>query len=118
MDKHTNSGSLPKQPNHNECKNNFQNFNVTDGAELNQYSYNSFFTFFERLSFEVQIEKEWTLFTVTNLNAVHIGVFAHQANTYYWVTSTANSKLRCKEDQDNIFEKESWPLIIQEISLN
>ena len=90
MDSHTNSLPLPKELNPNDCKTIVRNLNGTDNAELNQYTYNGSFTYFDRLSFPVQIQKNQTLFTVTKLNTVHTGVFTYQPNTIDWFTSTGN----------------------------
>ena len=61
-----------------ESKNFVRNLNGTDNAELNQYSQNGSFTYFDRLSFQVQINKKQTSFTVTKLNTLHTGVFTYR----------------------------------------
>ena len=52
------------------------------------------------------------------MNTVYTGVFTFQLNKYDWITSTANSNSRCEEDQECLFDKDSWSLIIGEISLD
>ena len=93
-------------------KKTIRNLNVAESAELNQYLYNGSFTYFIRLSFQVQTEKKKTQFTVTELNTVDTGVFTYQPNKYDWITSTANSKSSCEGDQEHFFHKDSWSLII------
>ena len=95
-----------------------QNLNGTDSAKLNQNSYNGFSTHFERMSFQVQTEMKQPPFTVTKKNTVHTGVFTRQPKNYDWINSTANSNSRCEEDQESFFDKSSWSLINEEISLD
>ena len=52
------------------------------------------------------------------MNTVHTGVFTYQPNNYEWSTSSANSKSRCKDDQQNLIDKDSWPIIVEKISLD
>ena len=85
---------LPKQLEPTECKTSIQNPNGTDSTELNQHFYNSSLNYFDRLSFQVQIEKKQTSFTVTNLNTVLIGVFNYQTNNYDWNTSIESIQSR------------------------
>ena len=59
-----------------------RNPNGTDSAELNQNSNNGSFAYFDKLTFQAQIEKKQTPFTVTKLNTVHAGVFTYQPNNY------------------------------------
>ena len=73
---------LPKKLDPNESKNFFQNLNGTDSVELKQYSYSGSVAFFDRLRFQVQIEKKQLPFTVTKLKNVHNGVFTHHPNKY------------------------------------
>ena len=89
-----------------------------DTAESNQYSYNGSFTFFDRLSFWVQIEKKQTPSTVFKLNTVHTGVFTYQPKFYDCNTSSANSKLRRKDNQEHLNDKDSWSIIVEETSLD
>ena len=105
MDWHTNSMQLPKERDYNECDNFFRNLNSTDSAELNQKFLNRNVTYFHRMRFQVQIEKKRTPFTVTVLDTVHTGVFTYQPKSYDWITRTANSKSRCKDDQENFLTK-------------
>ena len=79
---YTNLMALAQELDPNDCKNVIRNLNVMDSAELNKYSCNGSFTYFDRLSFQVQIEKKQTPFSVTKLNTVHTGVFTHQPNKY------------------------------------
>ena len=117
MDWHTNSMQLPKERDYNECDNFIRNLISTDSAELNQKFLNRNVTCFHRMRFQIQIEKKRTPFTVTVLDTVHTGVFTYQPKSYDWITSTANSKSRCKDDQENFFDKDSWLLITEEISV-
>ena len=89
-----------------ECKKLIQNLNGKDSAELNQYFYNDSFTYFDKRTFQVQIEKKQRPFTVNKLNTLDIGVFIYQPNLYDWIASTANSKKRCKDDQEYGFDKD------------
>ena len=107
MDWHTNSMPLCEEPDTNECRNFIQNLNGTECPELNQYAYNGSFNDFDRLSFQVQIEKEEMPFTVTNLNTVHIGVFTYQPKHYDWITSTANLKSKCKDGREYLLDKDN-----------
>ena len=52
---------LPKKLDPNESINIIRNVNGTDSAELNQNCYNGSFTHFDRMSFQVQIEKKQPL---------------------------------------------------------
>ena len=111
MDWHTISMLSPKVPDTNGIETIVRNLVVTDTAELNQTSYNSFFNYFDRLSFQVQIEQKKTPFTVAKLNIVDTGVFTHQPSKYDWIAFTANSKSPCKDDVEYLLEKDSWSLI-------
>ena len=73
---------LPKKMDPNEQKNNIRNFKSTDSVELNQYFYNGSFTYFDGLSFQVQIEKKQLPSTVTKLNTVQIGISTDQPSNY------------------------------------
>ena len=64
MDWFENFMPLPKELDLNEYSNVFRNPNGTNSAELNQNFYHVSFTFFDRLSFQVQIKNEQTPFTV------------------------------------------------------
>ena len=77
MDWHTKSMHLPKTLDPNECKKIFVNPNGNNNAELNQFSYNGSFSYFAKLSFQVQIEKRKTPITVTKLNVVNTGVLTY-----------------------------------------
>ena len=57
-DWHTNSVPLPKELDPIEGKNTIRYLNGRDSAELNQSFYNGSFSYFNRLSFQVQTEKE------------------------------------------------------------
>ena len=81
-----------KKLNPNESKNSFRNLYNTDNAELNQYFYNVYFRFFDRVIFQVEIGKKLTPFTVTQLNTVDAGLFSYQPSSYDRVTSTASPK--------------------------
>ena len=65
LDCHTNSKPLPTELNPNENKKPIRNLSATVSVELNQYSYNGSFSYFEGLSFQVQIEKKQRPFTLT-----------------------------------------------------
>ena len=82
MDWDTNSLPLPKDLDPNECKHCVQEPNGTDIAELNQNSYNGSSTNFDRLSFQIQVEKIQTPFTVTKLNTIQNGAFSYQPSKY------------------------------------
>ena len=101
-----------------KVKKTIRNHNGTDSAELNQYACNGSFSYFDRLSFQLQIEKKQTPFTVTNLNTAHTGVFTYQPDECDWITGTANLKSRCKDDREYLSDKDSWWLKIQESSLD
>ena len=102
-----------------DCKVVIRNLNGTDSTELNQYSYNDSVTHSDRLSFQVQIEKNQTPFTVTNLYTVHTGVFNYQPKNYDWIIIIiANSKSLCKVDNEYIFDKDSWSFLIEEFYLD
>ena len=64
---------LAQELNPIECKNVIQNFNETDIPQLNQLSFNGSFTFLDRLSFQVQIDKKQTAFTVGKFTTAHNG---------------------------------------------
>ena len=76
-DWYTNAMTIPKELDPTECKNIIRFLNGTDSPELNQYSYNGFFTYFtdQPISFQAEIERKQNPFTVTKLNTVHRGVF-------------------------------------------
>ena len=61
--------------------------------------------YFDRLGFYVQIEKRQTSFTVTKLNTVHNAIFTYLAIAYVCITSTENSKSRCKDNQEYLIDK-------------
>ena len=56
-----------------------------------------------------------TPFIVTQLN---VGVFTYQTKKIERNTSTANSKSRCKDDAENLIEKDSWSLLFEEFVLD
>ena len=101
-----------------ECKFSFRNLNGLDSAEINQYSNKGAFTFFDRLTFEVQIEKRQTPFTVINLNTVNTGVFTYQPKNYDWITSTETLKSVCRVDNQYLIDKDGWSKKFKEISLD
>ena len=106
MDWHTNS--MPaKEKDHSEGKYSFRKPNGTDSAEINHYSHYSSSYYFDRLSFQVEIEKKQTPFLVTILNTVHTAVFTNQPNSYDWINSIANSQSRCKGDSEYLIDN-SW----------
>ena len=113
MDKHNKSMPLPKQLNPKDRKGIIRNLDGTDSAELNQFSYNGSFIYFDRLSFQVEIEEEQTPFTVTKMNTVQTGVLTYQLNIYDWITSIANSKSRFENDAEYLFDEESWSILIE-----
>ena len=49
---------------------------------------------------------------------VHTGVITYQPKIFDWITGTDDSKLSCKNDQAYLIDKDSWSVIIEEISLN
>ena len=65
-DWHTISMSLPKKLDSNECKNTIRNLNGTDSAELNEFFFIGYFNYFDRLSFQVQVEKKQMPFILIN----------------------------------------------------
>ena len=105
--------TVTKKLERNKSKNINRNVNGTDRDELNQHSYNSSFTYFDTLGFQVQTEKTQTPITVSKLNTVHTGVFNYQPNNYDWITSAANSKSICKDDGKYLTDKESWSNIFK-----
>ena len=113
---HTISMPLPKELHPNEGRRNIRKFNRTDSAELNQNFCRGPFTYFDRLSFQVeseQVQTKPTSFTVTKLNAVRTGVFTYQPKFFDWITSTANRKSRYKDDKEYTFGKDTWVLKIK-----
>ena len=52
------SKSLSGELDPNQCTNFIRNVNGTDSAELNQSPYNGSSTYFDRLSFQVQIKRD------------------------------------------------------------
>ena len=58
IDWHTNSKPLPTELNPNENKKPIRKLSATDSVELEQYSFNGSFSYFEGLSFQVQNEKK------------------------------------------------------------
>ena len=98
MNWHTNCKPLPEELDQNECKNNIQNISGTDSLLLNQYFYIGSFIYFDRLSFQVQIEKKQKLFTVTKLKTVHGGVITYQPKKYGLTTCFDSSKSRSLVD--------------------
>ena len=117
MDWHTDFMPQPKELNPNKCQKFFQKLGATDSVELNQFFYKGSFTYFDRLSFQVQIEKKQTLFAVTKQKIVQTGVFTYQPKICDWITSTDNSNSRCKDDKKYLTENDSWSLKIEENSL-
>ena len=53
-----------------------RNLEGMQSPQQNQFSYKSSFIEFQRLLFQVQIEKKETLLTVTKLNSVGTGVLS------------------------------------------
>ena len=108
LDWYTFSMPLREKLEPNECKNNTPNVGGTDSAELYQFSDNGCFTWFNRLSFQVQIERK--------TGAIHCKLFEHctnwcvpsHQNNYDWITTTAKSKLRCKYDQESLIDENIW----------
>ena len=116
-DSNVNSLPQPKELEPNDRKNNNRNLNGTDSGNLNQYFYCGFSTDCDTLSFQVQIERTQTLFTVTKLNTVHINVFIYQPKFLIWITSFDASRSRLKESKEYLIDKDSWSLYIEEFSL-
>ena len=54
-----------------------RNLNGTDSVETNQKSYNGSFTYFEGQSFQNQIEKKKTPFTVSKLKIVILYILVY-----------------------------------------
>ena len=52
------------------------------------------------------------------MSAAHIGVFTYQPTNYDCITRTKNSKSRCEADNENLIDKHSWSIIIEEQYLN
>ena len=90
----------------------------TDSAELNCYSYKIYFTYFDRITFQVQVEKKQIPITVTKLNIVPTGVITYQHINYDWITGPENSNLQCGDYEEFFVDKYSWSLTIDEISLD
>ena len=67
MDWYTNSNLLRQQLAPNDFWKFYQNLQGKYSAELNYYSINGSFTHFDRISFQVQIEKKQTPLTETKL---------------------------------------------------
>ena len=87
---------LSKELATNECKNLIRNLNGTVSAEVIQSSYCDYSSYFDRLSFQVQIEKNTNVLHCNQVNTVCTGVFTYKTNSYNWTAITANSKSRCK----------------------
>ena len=85
---------------------------------MNQYFYNGSFICFDRLSFQVQNEKNQTPFTLNKLNTVHNGVFTYQPNNCDSIMNTAKAKSKCKDDQEYLMDKDSWSLVFEELFLD
>ena len=75
-------------------------------------------TYFDGLIFQVQFSKKQTPFTVTKKNIICTGVFTYQLHIYDCITTCANLKSRCKGVNVYLFDKDSWSLIIEEVSLD
>ena len=101
-----------------ECESIIHNFNAIESLELNENCYNGSVTYFDRQSFQVQIEEKQTPFTANKLNNVNNGVFTYQPNDYELITSTENSKSRYSDEQIYLKDKDSCSLILQKISLD
>ena len=108
---------LTKELDPKERKNIIRNLISTDSAELNQYSSEGSFTYFDRLSFHDHIEKKRTPITLTKMKTVLTGVFTYKTSIYDWNTSTSKSKSRCQDDEKDLINKDSWSLINEDISL-
>ena len=54
-----------------------RNLNGTGSAEPNRNSFKSSFTYFDRLRFQLQIEKKKVPFAVTKMKTVRTGVFIY-----------------------------------------
>ena len=78
MDWHTNFMPINKELDPNECKNIIYLPKRTDNAELNQFSYESFFTKIDEGTFQVEIEKKKAPLVLTKPNSVHAGVCVYQ----------------------------------------
>ena len=115
---HTNSMPLPKHVDRSESKNTIRYLNGTDNAELNHYSSNGSSRYFDGLSFHFKIEKKQTPFTVTKPKTIHTGVFTYQSSNLDWIIIVANSKSRCKYDNEYLIDKGSRSLLTDEISLH
>ena len=96
---HTNSMPLPKKLDPHKNKKNWFLIGRESNA-LDLCSYNGSFTYSVRLSFQVQIEQEQYLFTITKLKTVRTGVFDYQPKITNWIIDPYNSKSRCSVDQD------------------
>ena len=95
MDWCTNSRPLSKELGSNESKRFICNPKETDSAAVSLHYINGSFTYFDILSFQVQIEKKHNFFTIIKLSFVHTGVFTNQPTKYDGIVFPKNSQSRC-----------------------
>ena len=74
-------------------------------------------TSFEKLSFQIQVEKKQTPFTVSKLNTLHKGVFTDQSINDGWITGPGISKSLCSDDHEHLVDEYIWSLMF-DIFLN
>ena len=76
-DYHINSLERPIILDPNECKNRIRFLNGTDNAELNQFHYNTSFTFFDDPSFQQRLETVQPPFKTEVFNTYTYGIFTY-----------------------------------------
>ena len=52
------------------------------------------------------------------MNTVYNGLFTYQSNIDEYITSTANSKSRCKDGLEYVIDKDGWSLFIEDITVD
>ena len=68
-----------------ECKNLIRHLNGTDNKILNNFNYNKIFTLLEDHSFQEQLERFQTPFTVYQYNKIYTGTFTYMPADKTWM---------------------------------
>ena len=100
-----------------EYKQAIRHLNGTDNSQFNAIDYNNSFTFFDDIQKQRLLETKQPPFRILMLNTFHYGAFAWVTNSQLVLKSTLKEKAVCWDRYEDLFEKDSWSLIIREIEL-
>ena len=100
-----------------ECKRTIRHLNGTGNPELDFYSYNTSFTFFDDIKKQQLLEQHQPRFQVDKLNTRFQGTFVFIVNSNKILKNEKGIKDVCNDNNEYIIEKDSWTLTIREVEL-